>query len=82
MKYIKKFNESDMWAGSSYAYMGGLNDKPKNAGTGDNILPKTKMFPFKCNDCGIEFDSLNYNEDECKACGSNNIEEISITYED
>jgi predicted Zn-ribbon and HTH transcriptional regulator len=79
MKYIKKFNESDAWAGSLYAYQRGINDKPS---TMDVDIPKLIMYPFKCNDCGIEFESLNFNEDECRGCGSKNIEEITITYED
>ena len=28
MKYLKKFNESDAWAGSLYAYKRGINDRP------------------------------------------------------
>jgi hypothetical protein len=81
MKYLKKFNESDAWAGSLYAYKRGINDKPNTIEVG-GVVPGIKLFPFSCNDCGTDFDSLNYDEDECKACGSNNIEEISITYED
>jgi hypothetical protein len=81
MKYLKRFNESDAWAGSLYAYKRGINDKPNTIEVG-GVVPGIKLFPFSCNDCGTDFDSLNYDEDECKACGSNNIEEISITYED
>jgi hypothetical protein len=81
MKYLKRFNESDTWAGSLYAYKRGINDKPNTIEVG-GVVPGIKLFPFSCNDCGTDFDSLNYDEDECKACGSNNIEEISITYED
>ena len=46
------------------------------------VVKPVKLFPFKCNDCETEFESLNYDEDDCRACGSNNIDEISITYED
>ena len=81
MKYLKKFNESDAWAGSLYAYKRGINDRPNTIEVGGVVKP-INLFPFKCNDCESEFDSLNYDEDECKACGSNNIEEVSITYED
>lgn len=81
MKYLKKFNESDAWAGSLYAYKRGINDTSNNIEVG-GVVPAIKLFPFSCNDCETEFDSLNYDEDECKACGSNNIEEVSITYED
>jgi hypothetical protein len=81
MKYLKRFIESDAWAGSLYAYKRGINDKPNTIEVG-GVVPAIKLFPFSCNDCGTDFDSLNYDEDECKACGSNNIEQINITYED
>jgi hypothetical protein len=81
MKYLKRFIESDAWAGSLYAYKRGINDKPNTIEVG-GVVPAIKLFPFSCNDCVTDFDSLNYDEDECKACGSNNIEQINITYED
>ena len=81
MKYLKRFIESDAWAGSLYAYKRGINDKPNTIEVG-GVVPAIKLFPFSCNDCETDFDSLNYDEDECKACGSNNIEQINITYED
>ena len=81
MKYLKRFIESDAWAGSLYAYKRGINDTSNNIEVG-GVVPAIKLFPFSCNDCGTDFDSLNYDEDECKACGSNNIEQINITYED
>ena len=81
MKYLKKFNESDAWAGSLYAYKRGIDDRPNTIEVGGVVKP-IKLFPFSCNDCETEFDSLNYDEDVCRACGSNNIEEVSITYED
>lgn len=81
MKYLKRFIESDAWAGSLYAYKRGINDTSNNIEVG-GVIPAIKLFPFSCNDCGTDFDSLNYDEDECKACGSNNIEQINITYED
>ena len=81
MKYLKRFNESDAWAGSLYAYKRGINDKSNTIEVG-GALPTIKLFPFSCNDCETEFDSLNYDEDVCRACGSKNIEEVSITYED
>ncbi len=81
MKYLKRFIESDSWAGSLYAYKRGINDRPHNIEV-NGVIPTAKLFPFGCNYCGTDFDSLNYDEDECKACGSNNIEQVSITYED
>ena len=66
MKYLKRFIESDAWAGSLYAYKRGINDKPNTIEVG-GVVPAIKLFPLSCNDCGTDFDSLNYDEDECKA---------------
>ena len=83
MRYIKKFNESDMWAGSSLAYNTiQRRERERTIQPRDSEnLPVLVKYPYKCNDCGVEFDSFDPNQDWCKGCESSNIEKISITYE-
>ena len=55
MKYLKRFNESDSWAGSLYAYH---NPIPPSRGVDQVPIPNQEAHPYKCKDCDMEFYSL------------------------
>ena len=74
MKYLKKFNESDSWAGSIYAY-GNSVTPPK--GDDQVTLPTHQAHPHKCKDCDMEFYSLD-GDIVCLNCGSTNYEDLPI----
>jgi hypothetical protein len=74
MKYLKKFNESDSWAGSIYAY-GNSVTPPK--GDDQVTLPTHQAHPHKCKDCDMEFYSLD-DDIVCLNCGSTNYEDLPI----
>ena len=75
MKYLKKFNETDSWAGSLYAYNNPI--APKNGNDGFEY-PYKKIFSFKCNNCDTEFESFGDEDVEinCVACDSTDVENI------
>jgi rRNA maturation endonuclease Nob1 len=73
MKYLRKFLESDSWAGSSLAY-----DNPLVKTPWDKVEIKPKQsWSYQCDDCGIEFITFNNKEGNCKLCGSENIYPVS-----
>ena len=74
MKYLKKFNESDSWVGSIYAYG---NSIPPPKGDDQVTLPTHQAHPHKCKDCYMEFYSLD-GDIVCLNCGSTNYEDLPI----
>jgi predicted Zn-ribbon and HTH transcriptional regulator len=71
MKYIKRFNESEIWNGSVHHY------NKKSAVIG-NIFDEVIMLSFKCNSCFFEFTSKNAEQSTCSICDSDNIEKIIL----
>ena len=67
MKWIKKFNESEIWNGAGLHYNG---LKPVS----NKILDDKTLFSFKCNACFFEFTSYNNKQCYCNVCGSEDIE--------
>jgi hypothetical protein len=66
MKYLKSFLESDMTAGSIYAY------GPKLVAVNSQIFPQKERWSYKCEDCKFEF--FTYNRVNCcEVCNSENI---------
>lgn len=61
--------ESDSWAGSLYAY--DRYWKKSNTPTEIVELPTRKVSHYRCNDCGVDFDSF---IKECTNCKSDNVE--------
>ena len=76
MKYLKKFNETDSWAGSLYAYSNPV--PPKRGNNGFEYYPYKKLFSFMCNNCNTEFDTFGDEDGEinCVACDSTDLENI------
>lgn len=76
MKYIKKFNESDSWAGSLYAYgyldRTGFNQKINNQET---ILPLKSTVNYKCDICEVEFYVIDGDNIICPVCKNEIIKE-------
>ena len=72
MKYLNRFNESDSWAGSLYAYH---NPIPPSRGVDQFEAPSHKAHPYKCKDCDMEFYSLD-NDIVCLNCGSTDYEDL------
>lgn len=75
MKYLYKFLESDVWAGSIYAY-----DKKTFPQQSEIISPKIKWF-YKCEDCKSEFFTYNKSESNCPICDSEYIEKTNLVGE-
>ena len=73
MKYLKRFNESDSWAGSLYAYH---NPIPPSRGVDQFTIPSHESHPYKCKDCDMEFYSLD-DDIVCLNCGSTDYEDLS-----
>jgi predicted Zn-ribbon and HTH transcriptional regulator len=71
MKFLKRFCESDAWAGSLLAY--DRNIVPKS----DKILPDKVEIPYHCEECGFDFFVYNKSADCCRFCNSENIKELS-----
>jgi len=74
MKHIKRFNETDNWVGSLYAYdrsIPGKHDEPHE----EEIFKMEPTTHYHCNDCKIGF--YDY-KPICKFCGSENVEKIII----
>ena len=69
MIYIKRFDESDSWAGSLYAYN---NPIPP-------VIPKTFQYPlkqtisYKCSACDIEFYIIEGDDIICPTCKKSNF---------
>jgi len=67
MKYIKRFNETDSWAGSAYAY--GYTEPTGFTQTSKPTteFPLKQTYLFKCDKCKVEFYAF---EDEviCPIC--------------
>jgi hypothetical protein len=74
MKYLRKFSESDSWAGSIYAYS---NSVPPPRGNDRFDLPTHQAHPYKCKDCDMEFYSLD-DDIVCLNCGSTNYEYLPV----
>jgi hypothetical protein len=81
MKYLKRFNESDSWAGSIYAYgdtpktISDMNPFTQERKPTDLVLPKRKTYPYKCLECEVESYCFK-DEVICASCGSENLEEL------
>jgi hypothetical protein len=73
MKYLKRFNESDSWAGSLYAYH---NPIPPSRGLDQVPIPNQEAHPYKCKDCDMEFYSLD-GDIVCLNCGSTDYEDLT-----
>jgi hypothetical protein len=73
MKWLKRFNESESWAGSVWANKNPLITTYVNA-----IEVKRKsVYNWKCNSCDIEFESFSKEESTCQHCKSEDIYDIS-----
>lgn len=72
MKYLKKFNETDSWVGSLYAYKNPLVPSMKNL---DFELPKKATKEHKCANCGIIYYTIDGDEIKCNNCGSSELTE-------
>lgn len=73
MKYLKRFNETDSWAGSLYAYS---NPIPPKRGPDEFNYPLKQTYLYKCEECGVE--SYCFKEEViCASCGSENLKEVS-----
>jgi hypothetical protein len=75
MKYLFKFLESELWAGSDYAYNRRLALHPSEI-----LPPKVKWF-WKCCDCNNEFFTYNKLETNCPICDSEYIEKTNLVGE-
>lgn len=65
MKYLKKFNESEIFNGSRFHYNRIGSEK-------NQVLPERVDYSYHCNDCGFEF--VVYQPQEfCNICESENI---------
>jgi hypothetical protein len=72
MKYLKRFNESDSWAGSLYAYN---NPIPPSRGIDQVPIPNHEAHPYRCKDCDMKFYSLD-DDIVCLNCGSTDYEDL------
>lgn len=82
MKYLKLFEELYGNAGSMYGW-----DKVKKdpaisplsqyPGDGPIVVYHEEVFPYKCNNCNIEFYSVKGDDVKCKYCHSENVEPIN-----
>ena len=66
MKWIKKFDEADAWAGSAYAY---VNPEVRNGINKFNIN-RRKILSFVCDECGVNFESYSIDSNRCPICDS------------
>jgi predicted Zn-ribbon and HTH transcriptional regulator len=69
VKYLKSFNESEIWNGASKHY-NALH--PVN----NRLFSKPKEFSYRCNDCYFDFVTYDPNQSYCNVCESENIERI------
>lgn len=82
MKYIKRFNESDSWAGSLYAY-----GYPEPTGFTQQHSPQETAYPlkpttqYKCNKCDSEFFIIEGDKIICPVCKYENANKIEYVKE-
>ena len=67
MKFIKKFTESDSWAGSLLAYDRHLLPVE------NRVLPQKTTISYLCNNCGFNFLVYNNSVENCLICDSSDI---------
>jgi predicted Zn-ribbon and HTH transcriptional regulator len=67
MRYIRKFNESEIWNGSKSHY-NTLKAVP------NKVIDEVNLKFYKCNDCFFEFGTVEDKQLYCNVCGSENIE--------
>ena len=73
MKWLKRFNEAESWAGSLWANKNPLVTTYFNQ---IEVQPK-KTYPYKCGNCDVEFFSFSSQENKCEYCHSEDIYSIS-----
>lgn len=72
MKYLKNFNEAEVWAGSNWAYHNPLVVKGFDKVEG----PSFTIWHWKCNECNTEFSTDFPDQKNCKLCKSFDIKPI------
>lgn len=72
MKWLRRFNEGESWAGSVWA-----KKNPLVTNYSNSIEVKRKpIFNWKCQNCDVEFQSFSKEELTCQHCKSENIQSI------
>lgn len=73
MKWLKRFNEAESWAGSIWAYKNPLVTTYVNS----IEIKRKPVYNWKCDNCDVEFQSFSKEELHCHHCKTENIYAIS-----
>lgn len=81
MKHLRLFKELYGNAGSMYGWDKVKVDTSfiptKQYPSNGKVIDYKKTYPYKCNDCDMEFRSFDVEDVMCQNCGSENVEPIN-----